>query len=79
MAIGEMRQIEVRIIGAGRYGGIRVETCAGDPAVCRLHVAETRPERLDELAKTAGAIAASADDPELFAARRRPATPKGAG
>ena len=45
-----MKQINVGIIGTGWCGGIRAETCAANPLVKDLHVAETRPERLAEIA-----------------------------
>src|SRR5258708_4012440 len=56
-----MRQIEVGVIGTGWCGGIRAETCAQNPFVKALHVAETRPERLAEIAKATGAKTATAD------------------
>jgi len=66
MAITDKRQIEVGIIGTGWCGGIRAETCARDPVVRRLHLAETRPERLAEVAQASGAATASADYRELL-------------
>ena len=61
-----MRQIGVGIIGTGWCGGIRAETCAGHPLVKSLHLAEKRPERLAEVAKTTGAKTATADYRELL-------------
>ena len=61
-----MRQIEVGVIGTGWCGGIRAETCAQNPFVKALHVAETRPERLAEIAKATGAKTATADYRELL-------------
>src|SRR6187397_1504935 len=45
-----MEQINVGIVGTGWCGGIRAETCAAHPLVKSLHLAETRPERLEEIA-----------------------------
>ena len=56
-----MKQINVGIIGTGWCGGIRAETCAANPLVKSLHLAETRPERLAEIAKATGAQTATAD------------------
>lgn len=56
-----MKQINVGIIGTGWCGGIRAETCAANPLVKSLHLAETRPERLAEVAKATGAQTATAD------------------
>ncbi len=56
-----MKQINVGIIGTGWCGGIRAETCAMNPLVKDLHVVETRPERLAEIAKKTNAASATAD------------------
>jgi scyllo-inositol 2-dehydrogenase (NAD+) len=56
-----VRQINVGIIGTGWCGGIRAETCAANPLVKDIHIAETRPERLAEVAKLVSAKTASAD------------------
>ncbi|HWI13729.1 MAG TPA: Gfo/Idh/MocA family oxidoreductase, partial [Burkholderiales bacterium] len=56
-----MKQINVGIIGTGWCGGIRAETCAANALVKDIHIAETRPERLAEVAKLVGAKTASAD------------------
>jgi predicted dehydrogenase len=45
-----MDRINVGIIGTGWCGGIRAEACADSPLVSELHIAEIRPERLDEVA-----------------------------
>ncbi len=45
-----MEPIEFAIIGTGWCGGIRAEACAAHPLVKALHIAETRPERLKEVA-----------------------------
>jgi len=56
-----VKQINVGIIGTGWCGGIRAEACAANPLVKSLHLAETRPERLAEIAKATGAQTATAD------------------
>jgi scyllo-inositol 2-dehydrogenase (NAD+) len=56
-----VKQINIGIIGTGWCGGIRAETCAANPLVKSLHLAETRPERLAEVAKATGAQTATAD------------------
>ena len=49
-----VKQINVGIIGTGWCGGIRADTCASNPVVGNLHIAETKPERLAEVAKATG-------------------------
>jgi scyllo-inositol 2-dehydrogenase (NAD+) len=61
-----MKQINVGIIGTGWCGGIRAETCAENPVVNEIHIAETRPERLAEVAKATGARTATTDYRELL-------------
>jgi len=61
-----MKQIGVGVIGTGWCGGIRAETAACHPLVKGLHVAETRPERLREIAAKTGAKTATADYRELL-------------
>ncbi|HEU5319257.1 MAG TPA: Gfo/Idh/MocA family oxidoreductase, partial [Methylomirabilota bacterium] len=61
-----MRQIGVGVIGTGWCGGIRAETCAAHPLVASLHLAETRPERLAEMAGKTRAATATADYRELL-------------
>jgi predicted dehydrogenase len=61
-----MRQIGVAIVGTGWCGGIRAETCAASALVKSLHLAETRPERLAEVAKATGARSATGDYRELL-------------
>jgi len=56
-----MRQVEVGVIGTGWCGGIRAETLASHALVKALHIAEIRPERLAEVAKTTKAHSAGAD------------------
>jgi len=62
-----MRQIEVGVIGTGWCGGIRAEASATYPAVKALHLAETRPDRLAEVAGATGAATATLDYRELIA------------
>src|SRR5438552_15556165 len=62
-----MRQIDVGIIGTGWCGGIRAQTCAANPLVKGLHLAEIRPERLAEVAKATGARTAVTDYRQLLA------------
>jgi predicted dehydrogenase len=54
------------VIGTGWCGGIRAETAAAHPLVSALHVAETRPERLREIAAKTDAKTATADYRELL-------------
>jgi predicted dehydrogenase len=61
-----MNQINVGIIGTGWCGGIRAETCAANPVVKEIHIAETRPERLAEVAKATGARTTTTDYRELL-------------
>lgn len=56
-----VKEINVGIIGTGWCGGIRAETCARHPLVKELHIAETRPERLAEVAKACSVKSATAD------------------
>ncbi|MDH4189920.1 MAG: Gfo/Idh/MocA family oxidoreductase [Betaproteobacteria bacterium] len=56
-----MRQVEVGVIGTGWCGGIRAETLARQALVKALHIAEIRPDRLDEVAKATGAATATED------------------
>ncbi len=60
-----MKKINVAVIGTGWCGGIRAETCAMHPLVNDLHVVETRPERLAEIAAKTHAKFATADYREV--------------
>ena len=62
-----MKQIDVGIIGTGWCGGIRAHTCAANPLVKSLHLAEIRPERLAEVAKATAARTAVSDYRQLLA------------
>jgi scyllo-inositol 2-dehydrogenase (NAD+) len=61
-----VKQINVGIIGTGWCGGIRAETCAANPLVRNLHLAEVKPERLAEVAKATGAKIATRDYRDLL-------------
>jgi len=62
-----MEQIEVAVVGTGWCGGIRAETCATHPLVKALHIVETRPERLKEVAALTRPKSASEDYKSLLA------------
>src|SRR6195256_1821713 len=64
-----MKQIGVAIIGVGWCGGIRAETLAKHPLVKSLHLAETRPERLEELRAKLKPASATADYKQLLGNR----------
>ena len=61
-----MKPIEVAVIGTGWCGGIRAEALARNPLVTRLHIAETRGSRLEEVAGRTAAATATADYRELL-------------
>jgi scyllo-inositol 2-dehydrogenase (NAD+) len=61
-----MKALSVAVVGTGWCGGIRAETLAGHPLVRELHVCETRPERLQEIAAKTRAKSATADYRELL-------------
>ena len=61
-----MKQLSVGIIGTGWCGGIRAETCAANPVVRELHIAETRAERLAEVARACNPRTATADYRQLL-------------
>jgi predicted dehydrogenase len=62
-----MKQINVGLVGAGWCGGIRAQSCADNPLVAHLHIAETVPERLAEVAEATNAASATADYRDLLA------------
>ncbi len=62
-----MRTIDVGVIGPGWCGGIRATACARSALVDNVHLAETRPERLAEIAAETGAKTATDDYRELLA------------
>ncbi|MBW8267968.1 Gfo/Idh/MocA family protein [Caldovatus aquaticus] len=61
-----MRRIEAAVVGTGWCGGIRAEALARHPLVERLHIAETREERLREVAAATGAATATTRWRELL-------------
>src|SRR6266516_3543418 len=61
-----MEPIEFAIIGTGWCGGIRAEACAAHPLVKALHIAETRPESLKEVAASTRPKTAVADYRKLL-------------
>jgi scyllo-inositol 2-dehydrogenase (NAD+) len=61
-----MKQIGVAVVGTGWCGGIRADALAMNPLVKSLHIAETRPERLAEVAKATRAVTATADYRDLL-------------
>src|SRR4051812_5231920 len=61
-----LNPIDVAVIGTGWCGGIRAETLAAHPLVASLHIAETGPERLKEVALKTRAASAVADYRELL-------------
>src|SRR2546428_4973301 len=61
-----MKPIEVAVVGTGWCGGIRAETLAGHALVKALHIAEVRPERLNELKNKLKPATATADYKELL-------------
>lgn len=54
-------QINVGIIGTGWCGGIRADSCADNPLIDQLHIAEINPQRLEEVAKATGAVTATSE------------------
>jgi scyllo-inositol 2-dehydrogenase (NAD+) len=61
-----MKPVNVGIIGTGWCGGIRAHACADSALVDRLHIAEIKPERLDEIASETGAATATTDYRDLL-------------
>jgi predicted dehydrogenase len=53
--------INVAVIGTGWCGGIRAQTCAKNPLVQELHIAEIKPERLQEVAHLTKPASATTD------------------
>lgn len=56
-----MNQVNVGIIGTGWCGGIRAVACARSALVGELHLAETNPERLQEVVALTDPTSAGAD------------------
>ena len=62
-----MKQINVAVIGTGWCGGIRAVACAASPWVNELHIAETKEERLKEVAAATHPVTATTDYRKLLA------------
>lgn len=56
-----MNKINIGIIGTGWCGGIRADVCADHPLINELHIAETREERLAEVATATNPASATTD------------------
>jgi predicted dehydrogenase len=56
-----LEQINVGIIGTGWCGGIRAESCADNPLIDQLHIAEIDAKRLDEVARATGPATATTE------------------
>lgn len=63
----EPRRLSVGIIGTGWCGGIRAVACANSPLVGELHIAEIRPERLEEVRAQTNPVTATTNWEELIA------------
>lgn len=61
-----MKRINVGVIGTGWCGGIRANTCANNPLVNELHIAETNPERLQEVKALTNPVTMTDDYQELL-------------
>ena len=61
-----MKSINVGVIGTGWCGGIRANTCATNPLVENLHLAEINPEKLGEIAGETLPESATTDYQELL-------------
>src|SRR2546430_1272646 len=61
-----MKQIVVAVIGTGWCGGLRAQTLAAHPLVGSLHIAETNPARLKEVAARTDAASATSDYRQLL-------------
>ena len=62
-----MNELNVGVIGTGWCGGIRAVTAANSALVGALHVAEIKPERLDEVKALTNPVTATTDWQELIA------------
>ncbi|MBL6957999.1 MAG: Gfo/Idh/MocA family oxidoreductase [Rhodospirillales bacterium] len=61
-----MKPINVGLIGTGWCGGIRAHSCTNSALVDEIHIAETNPDRLKEVAAETSAKTATADYKELL-------------
>ncbi len=62
-----MNELNVGVIGTGWCGGIRAVTASHSALVGALHIAETNPERLAEVAARTNPVTATGDWQELVA------------
>src|SRR3978361_227244 len=62
-----MQPIDIGVIGPGWCGGVRARAGAESALVNNVHLAETRPERLAEMAALIGAATATQDYRDLLA------------
>src|SRR3990170_3419185 len=62
-----MKQLSVGIIGTGWCGGIRAIACARSALVGELHIAETNPERLEEMTEATSPTTATSDWEQVIA------------
>ena len=62
-----MKQISVGIIGTGWCGGIRALACSRSALVGALHIAESNPERLEEVAEATSPVTATSEWESLVA------------
>ncbi len=61
-----MKNINVGIIGTGWCGGIRANVCAESALVQDIHIAEIKPDRLEEVADQVNARSATTDYRDLL-------------
>jgi len=61
-----MNRINVGIIGTGWCGGIRANVCAASALVQDIHIAEIKPDRLEEVADQVDARTATTDYRDLL-------------
>ncbi len=62
-----MNELNVGVIGTGWCGGIRAVTAANSALVGALHIAETKPERLEEMRVLTNPVTATANWEDLVA------------
>src|SRR5690554_6204123 len=62
-----MQQINLGIIGTGWCGGIRAITASRSPLVDQLHIAEVKPDRLQEVAAQTNPTVATTNWEEIIA------------
>jgi predicted dehydrogenase len=60
-----MNELNVGVIGTGWCGGIRAVTAANSALVGALHIAETKPERLEEMKALTNPVTATANWEDL--------------